>query len=315
MARFDVMNYNTISLDKWLTNCSKVLVVGVGGGGDAISSFPTIRFIQNAGKEVVFANIHISSDPVTFVNYSQLSIGKSGFKMYSQPKGEKTARCIELLLNSSFQIPIYTCLSNYGAAELANSLRLIIEANNINAIFAVDGGTDTFAGIDTNITSIINDAISLAALSMLNFKNFPLGIIGCCADLEMDLNKFMEKFSLALSNNSYMGVIDFPVILKDDYFSLLSNAKRSYPFFVCETVYKASQGTNGTYINCYNQNIPIFPFQMFTFVFNSNFIIESLNPFVKIVESCLTFDESRLQLLNYLNKTNPTINWDDRLHD
>jgi hypothetical protein len=199
------------SISDWLNSISNVLVIGIGGGGDAISAYPTINYLKNANKNIYFANIHVSSDPENFKLFSKLSYGNAAFILNEQPLNEKRARCIELILESQLKVPCYSCLSNYGVSDLSNSLKLIIEENNIDGIIAIDGGTDSLASIDTNITSIINDAISLAALSILNFSIIPIGIIGCCADLEMDLDKFMLTFSSALKNGSYLGVIDFPI--------------------------------------------------------------------------------------------------------
>jgi hypothetical protein len=304
-----------LTFDEWSTKINRVLILGIGGGGDAISALPTIQHLRKKGKEIILANTHYTSDVINFRTFSQRQIGPSGFIMSGQPFPESNARCIELIVASFLHVPTYSCISNYGSIGLLQSLELIIQENAIDAVIAIDGGTDSLAGVDTNITSVINDAISLGAISKLNLKYLPLGIIGCCADLEMDIFKFMEKLSFIMRNDAYIGMIDFSSETHNLYSRIVNTAKKEYTFFVSESILRAVDGEYGHFLNCYGQEIPLYPFQRFTFFVDSKFISTQINPFVKIVDDSSTFEEAKKLISLFLTSNYPEKAWYDLLSE
>lgn len=289
--------------NQWIAATNRVLIVGSGGGGDAISALPTVWALTNAGKDVILVNVHTADNPSAIAKSADAALGDACFKLRSRPRAEGRARFSEIEVESVTGIDAYTAVSNHGAHRLAGSLRRLCEVRGIDGIFCLDSGSDLLAGLDTKITSILTDAISFAAVSMLTSQWFPVGVIGATADLEMDITTFAARVALAAHSGEFCGFINWDYCQTHLYGDVLQLARQSHPFSVTEAVLRAATGACGKWTNSYGQTIDISPLMCATFVFGNQFV-RKVNPFVELCHAS-SFEQARASVCDLLSRTRP----------
>lgn len=299
-------SYGHPRMDTWLARSRRVLLVAIGGGGDAISSLPLAWFLQAVGKKVSVVNIHCIDNLPHTLQYAGASYGPACFSLSALPPRETRARFSEFFVAALTGIPCYSGTVNHGARALAQSLTVLMRHTRSNALACVDGGTDCLAGFDTRITSVLTDAICLAAIQHVRTPWIPLGVIGACADREMSLATFNSRLAKAAALRAFCGSLEWDHTTTPRFRRVLMAAKRRYTFSVSETIHRAATGRRGKWRNPYNQNIPIFPVQSRTFLFDARVVASRLNPFPRLCYTANDLATSKARIVAALKKHHPS---------
>lgn len=293
------------------------LVVGVGGGGDALAALPTISHLTLTGSQVVLANVHFSTAPNRLRQACVQTFGKVGGRLPDTSLRDGRARPTEVLVGAALGVPAITFVANDGAEALADSIRSVASAFGITSICAVDGGTDSLAGLDTRITTVVTDAITLRALDALS-SELPcaLGVIGACADDEMSLSCYLARISEAAQAGALVGILPFPPELIPRYRDLLAVVQARYPCFVSEAVLRSATGDTGSFVNCYGRSTQLNPLQGLTFLLRLSHVTRRVNPFVPAVQPLATYEEVVDAIVDLLRaRTGDNRPWADQIRD
>jgi hypothetical protein len=268
------------------------LVVGIGGGGDALAALPTICHLHLTGSKVVLANVHFSTAPDRLLQASTQTFGRVGVCLPNINLHDGRARPTEVLVGAALGVPTITFVVNHGAAALAESIRSVVSRFGVTSICAVDGGTDSLAGMDTRVTTVVTDAIALRALDDLA-SELPcaLGVIGACADDEMSPACFLERISKAARARALLGILPFPPDLVPRYRDLLAAVQDRYPCYVSEAVLRSAMGELGFFVNCYARPTQLNPLQALTFLLRLTHVTRRINHFVPAVRPLAPYDE------------------------
>lgn len=261
------------------------LVVGLGGGGDALSALPAVSYLQESGCRVVLGNVHFSTSPTRLLALCDRRFGQSGGQLTTAIVRDGRARPTEVVVGRALDVPAISFVANYGAAALSASFRAVINEFEIDSIWAVDGGTDSLAAFDTNVTTVVTDAIALRALGQQEIGASPvIALIGACADNEMSIRQFLSRVARAADAGGLLGILPFPPGLLAQYEHLLRKVQATFPSFVSEAVYRAASGEIGSFVNCYGRDVELSPLQALTFLFSTDYVVEEVNPFVRAVD-------------------------------
>jgi len=187
----------------------KAFVIGVGGGGDAVSSVLAWHYLRNKGYEAVLGCVtweRFVIDPLPgpmcgedFVNSKKINniITELKKDSYAIRAGKKViphlVRVINILNTEGYSI----CLKS-SPREIAEGIKDFSIRYNIDTIIGVDAGGDILAkDAEKNLYSPLTDFIMLTALVELKKHGFNvlLGIVGIGCDGELDQYYLLKRLS------------------------------------------------------------------------------------------------------------------------
>ena len=203
------------------------LILGIGGGGDVIQGIPVARMLKQIGLETIYlGGVGCSwwtpdGNPLsetwgtavmgpTLYDVNQLSpIDSLAPQLVRVTKDTTLAGRIpcEASLAESLpeDIPFIAGLTG-GSQGLGQSLKQLIEKENIDLVVGVDIGSDTFfdgANAMPAKTSLV-DFISMGALLELDCPIF-YGVSGYGADGEMPLDELDERVQRVMEAGGFLG--------------------------------------------------------------------------------------------------------------
>jgi hypothetical protein len=193
----------------------KVLLIGIGGGGDILGTLPTCFDLKRLGAIPILAGLawkRVEHDPKG---------GPRAIKEFESTK--QFNECIGLVTPDSnlgngikhieadlaallpeisfINIDIYP-----GIARTRACLRQYLESNKISCVIAIDVGGDALClGDEASIRSPICDQVMLAALSTI--PNALMGVIGLGSDGELSSSSFIDRFERIFDGGGYKGAL------------------------------------------------------------------------------------------------------------
>lgn len=197
-------------MDKW--DGKRVLVIGIGGGGDIASTLPTATFLERMGAEVIFGSViwdRYVIDP------------KPGPRALEELQEieritERTAwilpGChadgIHLTVGKAAEVlgRILGLDITAGVSGVVKSLRETLEILEIDAVIGIDAGGDAIAtGYESGLCSPLCDSIMVSSLAQL--PSSALGVFGFGSDGELRKEELLRNMSLISAHGGYLGAI------------------------------------------------------------------------------------------------------------
>ncbi len=193
----------------------RVLLIGVGGGGDVVGTLPTYLDLERLGAlpqtggltwkrrqhdpKALPRHIHEFRDLVKVNDWIGLA---------DQATSVDGIRHIEADVSAALGgRKVLTIDISGGVARVREALREYTQGNGIAQIIAIDVGGDALcAGHETTIKSPLCDQIMLAALA--RFQGAILGVIGLGADGELAPSDFHQRFDALLQLGAYQGALE-----------------------------------------------------------------------------------------------------------
>jgi len=197
-----------------LRPAKSVLVVGMGGGGDVVSSIPVRNYLMRRGFRVVMGAptwerhvidpepgarrldeiLNIEPLSKTSALASRDTVSRSGVRF--------TASAVSEFLNER----ILLLDPNFGVRGLIEGMTSAMEKLGLDAVVGVDGGGDVLAsGSEKSVRSILLDSMMLAAITSLDSPGV-LAVIGCCADGELTLDEFLVQLAKVAQAGGILGI-------------------------------------------------------------------------------------------------------------
>lgn len=199
----------------------RVLVVGIGGGGDVVSTLPTCFDLERVGaypipagltwKRVVHDTYGRPRPIDQFDHVTQINdlIGEANPHTRTRDGGTQIEANISRALGG---IPVGMIDISPGVARLREALEHYRQLRSIDVILGVDAGGDVLCfGHEPTLESPICDQTVLAAISTM--PGALLGVFGFGADGEMSLDAFRERFRTLNEIGAYRALL--PVATED----------------------------------------------------------------------------------------------------
>lgn len=210
----------------------RVLVIGIGGGGDVVSTLPTCFDLEAIGATTIPAGLtwkRVVHDPFgkpraidEFVHVAQINslIGEAN----PETRTKDGIVHIEAKISQSLGgRPVAMIDISPGTAALYDALRDYCTKASIDSIIGVDAGGDVLCmGHEPTLESPICDQTVLSALS--KFEGSMLGVFGFGADGEMPLSALRPRFELLLNEGAYRGALPLTVDSIPRMIEILSEA-------------------------------------------------------------------------------------------
>lgn len=186
----------------------RVLVIGIGGGGDIVGAIHTYLWLKRLGTRAFLGAIpweRFTIDPLPGpiklceIRNAEI-LGKFSAKVNGESRAFRggnfiyfQAACVAERLG----ISVYVVDGSGGAQSISEGFQELIEILNIDLIIGVDVGGDVLATIEDaqDLWSPLMDSLALAALAKITNVDTALAIHGISADGELPLPRALERVS------------------------------------------------------------------------------------------------------------------------
>lgn len=190
----------------------KVLVLGIGGGGDIVGSIPVALTLQELGATPILGGLtwkRHSQDghgrPIRKEEFFNTGNGNE-LTWYVNPNTqlEDGTKHVESYIAEYTPFPVIAINIQYGVQETYTDLNAFCKDESIEGIIGVDVGGDVLAyGTEPTLRSPICDQISLAVLSRI--PNSTLAVSGFGTDGELKHTALTQRFKHLHQQNAYLG--------------------------------------------------------------------------------------------------------------
>ncbi|RLI80577.1 hypothetical protein DRP05_00040 [Archaeoglobales archaeon] len=277
----------------------KVLLFGMGGGGDIVGTVPTASFLKEFGVKVYHGSIvwdRIVVDP------------KPGPRAIEELENAE-------IVNSTVAIANESTTTNYGvkltiaraarvfgevvALDITKGVKKLVEGlldfaekYKIDLIVGMDSGGDALCmGFESGIKSPLADSICVATLSKL--ENSIIGVFGFGSDGELRIEELLHNISILMKNKGFLGCLAFG---EEEYRQMIELTK--------EVITEASmlplrayEGRLGLEKMRDGRTVIVSPLSTLTFYFDSEKVFE-LNALAKEVEDADSINKANEKLNN-----------------
>ncbi|ALU11948.1 hypothetical protein EYM_06505 [Ignicoccus islandicus DSM 13165] len=192
----------------------RVLVAGIGGGGDVGSAHCVATYLRELGYRVFLASVvweRMVRDPVPgpispkevqgAEQYNWIAVVRGG--EFSLREGKKVEPEAALLAKATGESVILLDLTG-GYYSLYQSFLEAIELTGSDIVIGVDAGGDVLAMPgDDDVWSPLTDSIALAVLQDLETSQ--LAVVGPGCDGEMPTEKVLRRISMVWKNGGNLG--------------------------------------------------------------------------------------------------------------
>jgi len=192
----------------------RALIIGIGGGGDVLSTLPTMRYLELHKIEVLIGGItweRITVDPKPgprsldeFTNIKRISetVAFASHKtkttdgIFPQPCRLSAFLGKEVLLIDPSK----------GEKGLSRGLTIAINELKLDIIIGLDGGGDVLAkGDEKGLQSPLADSLMLASLANVSKIPTVIGVFGFGSDGELNQQQILTRLSEIASKGGYLG--------------------------------------------------------------------------------------------------------------
>jgi len=297
-----------------LENIDKALLIGIGGGGDIVSTLIVGRFFELFDVECIYGGVvweRISRDP------------KPGPRAVEEIENCRTINECLAWIDGSCRIgdlkPIVAQVAEYlgrdvvgvditkGEFGVRKSLEDFVKSESIDIIVGVDAGGDSLAkGNEKNLCSPLADSIMLSALSKLPSI---LAVVGFGSDGELTRNELESYLSEIARDGGMLGV---SILMRDEAEKLFEFVK-NVATEASRIPVMAAMGYIGKYTiwGYYDVNVSIL--NALTFYIDINILLK-FTPLPKAVEGSKSIFEAneRLHGLGIKTELDFEIEWSKR---
>lgn len=197
----------------YLERCKKVMVLGIGGGGDIFATIPSRNFFKRLGLDVYVGcvawerfivdpkpgprpleelmNVEVVSETVCIGGPKTMT--KDGVRFQASALSEK--------LGTNFVLVDIT----KGVEMTAKGIEEAMRKLDVDLLVGVDAGGDVLArGGEENLRSPLCDSVMLASMRRIRRSNF-IGVFAPACDGELTLNEILNYISEIASMGGYLG--------------------------------------------------------------------------------------------------------------
>lgn len=191
----------------------RVLVVGVGGGGDVVGAVPTATLLALHDVDPVLGGLtweRVPHDPSPGPRRLDEVVGiepLAGSVARASPEAgtAEGVRFAESVAADHLPWPVLLLDPNGGPGTLARGIEGAAEELGVDAVVALDAGGDVIAaGDEEGLRSPLADAVSLAAVAEADLPSL-VGVVGWGSDGELGLEALQEAYRRAADGEPIPG--------------------------------------------------------------------------------------------------------------
>ncbi len=216
-----------------VTTAERALIVGIGGGGDVVSTIPTARLLELFGVDIVLGGViwvpvprddrpgPRSLDELEQVEPVQERIARvSSDSTTVDGISLAEAKVAKLTGDEVLALDI-----TGGVNPLSRSLDAYCQDTGTDLVIGVDAGGDALAvGDEPGLRSPLTDAIGLAVLADLDCDSL-LGVIGFGSDGELTQSELTEAVGTLAAAGALLGAWGITPRIKTELERILSEVE------------------------------------------------------------------------------------------
>lgn len=248
------MRLNLPIVDR-LSNCSNILIAGMGGGFDVFSGLPIFFELERQGKDVHLANFSFSdvvgvndgeelTDTLVGVT-ADLDIHTDYFPEFYLAQWFYEERNDDIVI---------WCFEKTGARPLIKNYAALVEHLDIDGIVLVDGGVDSLMrGDEPQMGTLFEDTLSLLAVNEL--KDVPVRLTACLGlgvEAEVGYTHLFENIASLTKKAAFLGSCTLLKQMEayrmyEDAVMYVFDQQPQHPSVICASVISAIRGHYGNY--------------------------------------------------------------------
>ncbi len=308
------MQLNLPIMEK-LARSKRILIAGAGGGFDVFAGLPLYFTLRDAGKEVHLANYSFTALPLAQlidkpdILIETLLVGARGHLKEAvnyYPEGY-LARWFREKRRET--VPIWM-MARQGVIPLRTCYETLVTNFKIDTVILVDGGVDSLMrGNEAHPGSILEDSVSLAAISRLDVPLKILATIGFGAEVEENLSGYhaLENLAALMGQGACYGSCSLvPQMPAFQYYEQACRYVWEQPnhskSHISTRIIPAVRGQFGDY-HMYpdDHNTPVFisPLMALYWFFDAE-VVASRNLLIPHIRDSLTFEDVLTAFTGYL---------------
>jgi hypothetical protein len=302
-----------MNLIRSLKGVKKALLIGIGGGGDIVSTIPIGAYLEELGIECIYGGVvweRFRRDP------------KPGPRAVNEVLNVKVIYDSLCLINSETRIetengliqPIVSIVSEFLGCEvlgvditkpskLKEDMRSLIENEDIDLLIGVDAGGDVLAkGNEKGLVSPLADSIMLSILK--DFKSM-IAITGFGSDGELGRSEIESYLSELASKKAVLGcnLISYEIAEKISELAFNTHTESSKVPVI------SAMGEYGVHEIWDGNKIEVSILNALVFYLDSRAVYHA-SPLPKVVENCKDILEANSRLNDMGIKTELDLEFD-----
>ena len=222
----------------------KLLVGGLGGGGDVIASLATAFYLESLGFETVMTGVHRwSMEAVT----GGVKLSEALIQVDSSLRSSK--RIPEIAVAETLNRKTYLVLMGSRVDKAENAFKTLFESENIEGAVLVDAGGDSLVrGDEAQLGSPFTDHPAAAALVRASRSAGVKAVVGVAAlgaDYEIPFSLLLENFQSLVARGAYMGCYKPTGNVREAFLREAGRVLKRVPSFMSTIYYLAVKGEFG----------------------------------------------------------------------
>ncbi len=294
-------------LGEILEGKEKILVVGVGGGGDITSTLILRKRLKKLGKQVIAGNVawkRYEEDPKAiarkiddFENIKRIS--KTTFLINKNSKLKDGVIFDEFKFAKYYNEEILMVDVHKGVKGIIEGLNKAIDSLGIDFVIGIDGGGDSLAtGFEKTLKSPLIDAMMTAALKNIKVPSI-LCVFAYGCDGELTFDELNKNFAELIKNDGFL----FATSLCKDEIAEMEEILKLTHSEVARLGIMAAKGDFGIKILRGGKRVVyLTPFASLLLFFKTEKVYEH-NRLCKLVEKTQSLEEANEKLLEVGVKT------------
>ncbi|MHA1130207.1 MAG: DUF1152 domain-containing protein [Candidatus Helarchaeota archaeon] len=290
-----------IGIDHMLKNVRKVLISGIGGGGDVLTALHVRWALEKVAPHIEWVQGGVTGGPISHFTDIEKITEDSGW-VSGKSKSKPPHRLIEATIARKLNEKIFLLSCYNGVGKMIAALNSLITMEGIEMFIFIDGGTDSLAFVGSSVRSPTEDTMALAAIGLgefsttLQYRVAGVSVVG--SDAEMTLEEISKQLLKISRAGGYIGGTFFPIERLTLYSEILSEVLQEYPTATALTPLLVTgiqfRGRQGSLYSEFSNG-----FQLATFLFDAKVVAEVANDFTHLILNLPTRTAVKQAILSY----------------
>ena len=282
MKKKSTQNPTPIGIDQMLKTVKKVLISGIGGGGDVVTALHVRWTLEKIAPHTEWVHGGVTGSDVTHFEAIE-QIDENSAWITEKSKSAPPHRLIEAVIARRIKEKIFVLSCYHGVGNMVKSLNAFIKSEKIEMVIYIDGGTDSLAFLGCSAGSIVEDTMGLAALGLgeydmqLKHRVAGVSVIG----VELPLHEISLQLLKISQAGGYVGGTFFPIERISDYAEIISEVLQYYPTATALAPLLVTKTSFDTHLYPYRPIIN--GFQLATFLFDASIAATVGNDFTSLI--------------------------------
>lgn len=225
-------NLSSIGIGPMLRRVKRVLISGIGGGGDILTALHVKWALKKVAPHIQWLHGGITGANINYFK-EIIKIDANSAWITEDSHSPPPHRLIESVIASYLKENIFLLSCYNGVQSMVSSLNQLIELKKIEMTIFIDGGTDSLTFKGSRVLSPVEDTMGLATVGLGEYSNIlkyrVAGVSVVGSDGEMTLEEIGYQLLKIFENGGYLGGTFFPVERLSEYAKITADVLKKYP--------------------------------------------------------------------------------------